>query len=193
VPAPLSKLELTFPENLGIATSGLGLASCEPALLQTFGGEACPPDSQMGSGSATVAVRFGPEVVPEQVTLGMYAAPSPDGYIHLAILASGKEPILAHIVMSAVLLPGRLQITVPPVPSLPEAANVSVVAFKATLGGALTYYERVRGRAVAYRPRGIALPERCPHGGWRLSAQLGFTDGAHSRAQTVVGCPARRH
>jgi hypothetical protein len=191
IPAPLSSLELRFPGDLGLVTSGLGLATCEPAVLQASSALSCPANSKMGAGSATVAVAFGPAVVLEKVTLGLYAAPSSDGYVHLSILAGGKEPIIAEIVMSAVLLPGRLQIAVPLVPSVPGAPDVGMVAFKATLGGALTYYERVRGRIVAYRPRGIALPDRCPHGGWKLGARLAFTGGASSHAGAVVGCPMR--
>jgi hypothetical protein len=193
VPAAVSTVELAFPSDLGLATSGLGLATCDPALVQELGAEVCPADSKMGSGEAIAAVAFGPDVVHEHVTLGLFASPSSDGYIHLAIVAEGREPISARIVMSAVLLPGRLQISVPAVPSLPGAPDVALVALSATLGGKLTYYERAHGRTIAYHPRGIALPDRCPHGGWRLSARLAFLDGTASRAGTVVACPRPRH
>jgi hypothetical protein len=189
VPAPVSQLRLSFPSNLGLATSGLGLAACEPAALQLQGATACPANSKMGVGSATVAVAFGPDIVHEHVALGVYAAPSPDGYVHLAIVAEGVEPIDARIVMSGVLLAGSLEIDVPSVPSVPGAADVAVTSISTTLGGALTYYERSRGRTIAYRPRGISLPSTCPRGGWRLAARLAFLDGTRSRAQTVVPCP----
>jgi hypothetical protein len=192
IPAAVSTVELDFPSDLGLATSGLGLATCNPALLGEVGPDACPADSKMGSGDAIAAVAFGPSVVHEHVTLGLFASPSSDGYIHLAIVAEGREPISARIVMSAVLLPGRLQISVPAVPSLPGAPDVALVALSATLGGKLTYYERAHGRTIAYRPRGIALPNRCPRGGWRLSAKLAFLDGTASRARTVVPCPRPR-
>jgi hypothetical protein len=192
VPAAVSRVELGFPSDLGLATSGLGLATCDPALLGEVGAKVCPADSKMGSGEAIAAVAFGPDVVREHVTLGLFAAPSSDGYIHLAIVADGREPISARIVMSAVLLPGRLQISVPPVPGLPGAPDVALLALTATLGGKLTYYERTHGRTIAYHPRGIALPDRCPRGGWRLSARLAFLDGTASHARTVVACPRPR-
>jgi hypothetical protein len=152
----------------------------------------CPADSKMGTGTATVAVAFGPETVEESVTVGLFAAPSSDGFVHLAIIAIGKEPITAKIVFPAVLRRGRLQITVPPIPSVPAAADVSLVALRVTLGGAITYFERVHGHNVPYRPRGVGLPSSCPRGGWRLAADLSFMDGTSSNARTAVRCPRRR-
>jgi len=192
VPAPVTQVQVAFPSDLGLATSGLGLAECDPAALEREGEAACPADSRVGSGAASVGVAFGPSLVDEHVTLGLFAAPSSDGFIHLAIVATGLEPIDARIVMAGVLLPGRLQISVPAIPSLPGAGDVAVLSLQATLGGALTYYEHAHGHTIAYRPRGIALPRHCPSGGWRLSAMLAFADGSVSRARTAVGCPHTR-
>jgi hypothetical protein len=93
--------------------------------------------------------------------------------------------------MPTVLLPGHLRISVPLVASLPEGPDVALVSVHVTLGGALTYYERVHGRLVRYRPRGIALPSRCPRAGFRFAASFAFLDGTHSSASTVVRCPGR--
>jgi hypothetical protein len=191
-PPPLSQVDFSYPANLGFATSGLGLASCEPGRLQAEGSVACPADSRMGAGSATVEVPFGPVLVEEHVGLELFAAPSSDGYLHLAILALGSEPVIATVVITGVLLEGHLQINVPVIPGLPDGPDISIKQISATLGGALTYYERVNGRRVAYRPRGIGLPDSCPHGGWRLGAKLSFQDGGRAEAGTAVACPARR-
>jgi hypothetical protein len=192
VPPPLSQIDFSYPGNLGFATSGLGLAACDPGKLQTEGGQACPANSRMGGGSATVEVTFGLEVIDEHVALELFAAPSADGYVHLAILARGKEPVEARIVITGVLLAGHLQINVPVVPGLPGAPDVAIKQIRASLGGALTYYEQVHGHLVAYRPRGIGLPDSCPRGGWRLGAKLAFRDGERSQAGAVVACPRRR-
>jgi hypothetical protein len=189
VPVPISGVEVSYPANLGLATSQLGLESCSPAVLQLEGAEACPADSKMGQGRALVEVPFGPEAVREHIVLGIFAAPSNDGYLHLAIVAEGSYPVLARIVLAGVLLPGRLQISIPPIASLPGAPYASLVSMRASIGGALTYYEDVHGRTVAYRPRGIGLPESCPRGGWRLGASFAFIDGQRSHAATVVACP----
>jgi len=188
-PTPISRVEVSYPSDLGLATSQLGLADCSPAALLLQGDEACPADSKMGQGTARVEVPFGPEVVSENVALGIFAAPSSDGYVHLAIVAEGKYPVIARIVLAGVLLVGRLRITIPPIATLPGAPYASLVSMRASLGGALTYYEDVHGRSVAYRPRGIGLPESCPRGGWRLGASFAFIDGLSSHATTVVACP----
>jgi len=191
-PPPLSEVDFSYPADLGFATSGLGLASCDPAKLQAEGRHVCPPNSKMGSGEAAVAVAFGAGVIKEGVTLELFAGPSPDGYLHLLILAEGREPVQARIVITAVLLPGHLRITVPAVAGLPGASDVALTHIRASLGGGLTYYEHSRGRTIAYRPKGIGLPDRCPRGGWRLGASLRFADGSSSSARTSVSCPSRR-
>jgi hypothetical protein len=189
---PVSKIVLRFPQSLGFATSGLGLASCVPSVLLKLGPEACPANSKMGSGKATVVVPFGPALVREKVTLQLYAAPSSDGYVHLVVYAHGKEPVIAAIVLSGVLLPGRIEIRVPAIVSIPGAPNVSLVSLQASIGGALTYFERVHGKTHSYHPRGIGLPDVCPSGGWKLGASFAFTDGRRSSAKTVVPCPGER-
>lgn len=144
----------------------------------------------MGQGTAVVEVPFGPEVVPESVALGFFAAPSTDGRLHLAIVVHGKKPVLATLVMRGVLLPGRLQITVPAIVGVAGGPDVSLVRMSASIGGALTYFEQIGGKTIPYRPRGIGLPDRCPRGGWRMAAHFAFIDGAESSATTVVPCPA---
>jgi hypothetical protein len=58
-----------------------------------------------------------------------------------------------------------------------------------TLGGHLTYYERVHGRTIAYHPAGIGLPRSCPRGGFPFGATFSFLDGQHASARTKVACP----
>jgi hypothetical protein len=189
VPAPLSGIDVFLPAELGFATSGLGVASCDPAALQALGPSACPPDSLMGSGSALVEIPFGPQVAQEHVRLLLFAGPSPDGYLHLLICATGEAPVEAQIVLTSVLLPQRLAISVPLVPGLPGGPDVSLVQMNATLGGGLTYYERIHGHVAAYHPRGIGLPPRCPRHGFPFAASFSFIDGGRASASTAVPCP----
>ena len=190
-PSALLHIQLAFPGNLGLATSGLGLAACAPQTLELVGPEACPPDSVMGHGSALVEIQIGPELVQEEVLLTLLAAPSADGYLHLVIYAEGKVPVKGQVLLTGTLLPGHLEITIPPIPSLPQSPYVSVARIRITLGGALTYYERRHGRTVAYRPPGVGLPSRCPRGGFPFGARFSFMDGTLSKAATAVACPAR--
>ena len=191
-PAPLTGVELTYPGNLGLATSGLGVAACSPEKLQALGPAGCPDNSQMGYGKAIVEIMFGPELVRETVQLALFAGPSPDGYLHVLIYARGRVPVQAAVVLSAELSSGHLGITVPPIPSLPFAPYVSVVEMHLTLGGHLTYYETVKGHRVSYQPAGVGLPTTCPRGGFRFAASFNLLDGQRVPSHAVVPCPKHR-
>lgn len=188
-PPALGRVSIAYPPNLGLATSGLGLAACPAGRLKAHGPSACPANSRMGSGTALIELPIGPALVRERVGLSLFAGPSSDGYLHLLIYASGAFPVEAAVVLSAVLLPGHLRIVVPPIPSLPEAPYVSLAELHMTVGGSLTYYETVKGRTVPYHPAGVGLPDSCPRGGFIFSASFAFLDGTHSRARTAVACP----
>lgn len=192
VPSPLIGVEFHYPSNLGIATSGLGVASCAVADVEAHGPSVCPPNSVMGRGSALVRIPVGGEVESEVAEITLIAGPSPDGVVRLIVTAVGHSPVIARVVMPSVLSAGNLQLTVPLVASLPEAPDVSVVEVRATLGGNLTYRGRRGGRTVLYRPKGIILPKSCPRGGFRFSASFQFQDGTRASARSTVACPRRR-
>jgi hypothetical protein len=191
-PALLRSVDFRYPANLGIATSGLGVASCSPTALEAHGPSVCPPDSRMGSGSALVEIPIGSDLVQETAQVALVAGPSQNGYVHILASVTGKSPVAARVVLSTQLQPGLLQIPVPPIPSLPEAPYVAVVRMHLTLGGHLTYYEPVHGKNVAYQPVGIGLPRSCPRGGFPFAAAFGFLDGGRAEARTAVACPRGR-
>jgi hypothetical protein len=191
-PAPLTGVELAYPRNLGLATSDLGVAACSPSRLEAVGPDACPPNSHIGNGNAVVEIAFGADLVKEKVQLALLAGPSPDGYLHLLVYATGKFPVEAAVILTAVLLPGHLTVTVPPIPSLPAAPYVSLTEMRLTLGGHLTYYETVKGRRVAYHPTGVGLPSTCPRGGFRFAATFLLLDGERTGSRASVACPKRR-
>lgn len=192
VPAPLSGVEMAYPRGLGLATSDLGVMACPPAQLEALGPAGCPANSRMGYGSAVVGIAFGADLVKEPVQLSLLAGPSPNGYLHLLVYASGRFPVEAALVITAELLPGHLAITVPPIPSIPAAPYVSVIEMHLTLGGHLTYYETVKGRRVAYHPVGVGLPSTCPHGGFRFAATFILLDGQRASSHAAVACPKTR-
>lgn len=199
VPPPLSEIELRYPSDLGIATSGLGIETCAAATLEASGPGGCPPDSVMGSGSALAEIAFGPEMIDESALVTILRAPTRGGRLALLLYVNGATPVEARIVLPSLLLAapapfgGLLDIGVPLVPSLPGAPPVAVVRLRATIGaGGITYYERVRGRTIAYHPRGVQLPDRCPRGGFPFAARLRFADGSAAGARAAVPCPRRR-
>ncbi|HEX5852598.1 MAG TPA: hypothetical protein VFY36_05855 [Solirubrobacteraceae bacterium] len=196
VPSPVVGIALRYPNDLGIGLSGLGLETCRQATLEAIGMRACPPDSLMGDGSATVEIQIGPEIVHETAKLAIVRAPVKNGRFALIFYADGTTPVEAQLSLPAFLLEaahpfgGKVDIQLPLVPSLPESPDVALVHLHALIGPAhLTYYEHVHGRRVAYRPRGIQLPKSCPRGGFPFAATFAFSDGTRSTARTRVSCP----
>jgi hypothetical protein len=191
-PALLTGIDFRYPANLGIVTSGLGVASCPEAALEAHGPSVCPPDSRMGSGNALVEIPIGSDVVRETTQVALLAGPSDNGYVHILASVTGESPVAARVILSTQLQPGLLQIPVPPIPSLPEAPYVAVIRMHFTIGGQLVYYERIHGHSVAYHPVGIGLPRSCPRGGFPFAAGFSFLDGEQAQAQTAVACPTGR-
>ncbi|MGA2162863.1 MAG: hypothetical protein ABSH36_00160 [Solirubrobacteraceae bacterium] len=196
VPSPLTGLDLYYPANLGIGTSGLGLETCSAAVLEADGPEGCPSQSQMGYGKGLVEVPFGPEVLSESAQTSIFMAQIQEGHIGLLFFAEGHSPVSAQIVFHGLVLPasgpfgGDLDTTIPLVPTLPGAPNAALVQLRSTIGPLhLTYFEHSRGKYRPYHPRGIVLPLTCPRGGFRFSASFSFEDGSHAGAHTSVPCP----
>jgi hypothetical protein len=196
VPSPVIAIALRYPNDLGIELSGLGLDTCRQSTLDAFGLGACPPNSRMGSGAATVEIPVGPEIVRETAGVTIVRAPVKNGRFALIFYADGTSPVLAQLSLPALLLQaaspfgGKVDIHLPLVPSLPESPNIALVHLRSTIGPAhLTYYDRVHGRRIAYRPRGIQLPKSCPRGGFPFAATFAFFNGRRSTARTTVPCP----
>jgi hypothetical protein len=197
IPAPLTGVNLRYPENLGVATSGLGLATCSVARVEAFGPNHCPADSVMGSGSAIAEFPIGPKIARESASVSIFRAPDENGQIALLLYVTAMNPVGVQIALPSLLLPaaapfgGSVQIGVPLVPSFPDSAYVAVVQLTATLGPlGITYYERLQGRTIAYHPRGLLLPDSCPRGGFPFAAALSFADGSTASARTAVPCPS---
>jgi len=205
VPSALTEVEVRYPQNLGFALSGLGLAVCSPSTLEAAGTSGCPANSIMGLGDALAELRFGPQLVTENASISIARAPDQEGHIALLLYASGPSPVNTQILSPAQLLPtsppfgGRLNMELPIVPSVPGAPDVAIVSLHVTLGPqGLTYYEQTKGNTLAYTPKGILLPTTCPHGGFPFAATFSFLDGSHPDTRAAVPCPdprrrARRH
>jgi hypothetical protein len=198
-PAPLTSIELRMPAGMNYTTTTLGLAICQPQALLAKGIGGCPPNSRLGVGDAFVEVPFGTGSGHELPEVQAVAGPSHNGNLVVLFYANGKTPVSAQLVFTGEVLPdsgifgSRLAAVVPPIPSVPDGPNVSVISVKATIGPAhLTYYRRVHGRRVPFHPLGIGVPEHCPHGGFPFSASFTFEDGSSASASTTVSCP-RRH
>lgn len=199
-PPPLTALDLRMPAGMNYTTTTLGLSICQPASLLASGLAGCPPNSRLGYGSALVEVPFGVGAGHEIPEVQAVAGPSSGGNLVVLFYANGLFPVSAQLTFAGEVLPdtgrfgSQLQTNVPLVTSVPGGPDVSIVNVQSTIGPAhLTYYKHVHGRRVAFHPRGVAVPERCPRGGFPFAASFTFQDGSATTASTTVPCPPPRH
>lgn len=195
VPPPLTQIELRYPNNLGIALSRLGIAECTAQTLEASGPRGCPADSVMGYGVVYTGIVLGNSTVTENAPITIFRAVNSE---HLALLfyAEGTHPVVTDIVFPGLLLSaaepfgGKVSIGVPLVETLPGAPYVSVIHLHATIGPReVTYYEKVGGITLAYKPAGILLPPSCPASGFPFAAVFTFSNGSRTRARTDASCP----
>jgi hypothetical protein len=201
-PPPLTAVDLHMPAGMNYTTTTLGLATCQPQVLVEHGLAGCPANARLGSGNAVVEVPFGTGSGHELPEIQAVMGPPNKGNMVVLFYANGQTPVFAQLVFKGEVLPAsgifgsELATTVPPIPSVPNGPDVSVINVTATIGpGHLTYYKYVHGRRVPFHPLGIAVPERCPHGGFPFSASFSFQDGSSASAATTVPCPppSRHH
>jgi hypothetical protein len=199
-PPPLTAVDLKMPAGMNYTTTTLGLAICQPSALAAKGLAGCPANSRLGYGSADVEVPFGVGAGHEIPEVQALSGPSPNGNLVVLFYANGLYPVYAQLAFSGEVLPAsgafgsQLATTVPLITSVPGGPDVSVLSVTSTIGPShLTYYKHVHGRLVSFHPRGVAVPERCPSGGFPFAADFTFLDGSHTSAQTTVRCPPARH
>jgi hypothetical protein len=198
-PPPLTRMALRMPARMNYTATTLGLSLCNPAALLAEGIRGCPANSRLGHGSALVEVPFGTGAGHEIPEIQAVAGPSSTGNLTVLFYANGLYPVDAQLAFSGEVLPdsgqygSQLAATIPLVTSVPGGPDVSVVTVTTTIGPSdLTYYRRSHGHLVSFHPRGIAVPERCPHGGFPFAANFSFQDGTSTAATTTVPCPSRR-
>jgi hypothetical protein len=198
---PLTNVSLLLPNEMGLATSGLGLENCLRSRLEERGPEGCPSDALMGRGTATAEIPVGGEPVVESAQVEVFSARVQDGRLALMVYANAGSPVSAQLVFPATVVPAAspygegIDTTVPLVPTLPGAPDVAVTRFQMALGATATgpdrfvYYRSAHGRRVPYSPRGLILPPSCPVRGFPFAAEFTFEDGTVTTARTSVPCP----
>jgi hypothetical protein len=203
LPSPLTHVALRMPAGMNYLTTTLGFAICKPQNLIAKGLSGCSPNSRLGFGSAFVEVPFGTGSGREIPDIQALMGPPHNGNIVVLFYADGRAPVYAQLVFQGELLPGEggfggdLDTTIPLIPSVPNGPPVSIIKVQSTIGPKnLLYEKRVHGRVVHYHPQGVAIPEKCPRGGFRFTANFAFQDGTAATATSTVPCPTgrrRRH
>ncbi len=136
------------------------------------------------------------ERVDEQALTAIYFAPFQNGEIALLFFLDAYSPLFAERSLTASLqsapapFGGALAINVPAIESFPEGPDVALVKLRSTIGPlGITYYERIHGHYVPYKPSGIMLPLHCPEGGFPFAARFTFANGHRLTAKRKVRCP----
>ena len=198
VPSPVVGVDIYLPAGIGLATSTLGLAVCQPARLLELGLKGCPANSRVGFGRALGELETKGEVVHEAATVQTVLGPNRNHHEQVLFYVECEEPVSSELIFSGELLPSSsrkfsssLNTSVPLVPTWPEGPYVSVTSFSSTLGPrGLTYLRHVGAGYVPFHPKGISVPSHCPAGGFPFLATLNFLDGSHVTASHVVPCPS---
>jgi hypothetical protein len=201
--SPLTNVSVLLPAEMGLATSGLGLENCRLNTLEERSAYGCPADSLMGRGTATAEIPIGGETIAESAQISVFSAPVREGRLALWVFADAHSPVNAEPVFPAAVAPApppygeTIDATIPLIPTLPGLPDVAVTRFHMALGTTahgpdhFVYYKSVRGRRVAYAPRGLILPPFCPHGGFPFETRFTFQDDTVATARTTVPCPRR--
>lgn len=197
-PAPLVSLALRLPPNMGIATTTLGQANCEPFLLVGGGLRGCSANARIGGGDATAVVPVGGVAVREKASLSALMGPAVQDRLEVLFYVEALSPVFAQLVLPGVVEEDeppygeKLYTSVPLVQAWPDGPDLALETFASTIGPLhLTYHRRVGGRTLSYHPTGIRLPRTCPRGGFPFGALLSFRDATRTTAVYHVPCPSR--
>lgn len=192
--SPVAAIHLLYPSSLGVATSGLGVATCRRAELEAHGLAACSPNSVMGRGSVLVQARPFTSIR-EAAQITVLAGPPQHGHFALLFYADGESPAGVQLVDAGAIAPagspfgGDLFVeNLEVIPGI-EGITVALMQMRFTLGPRdLIYYEASR-RKRPYRPEGIILPNTCPRRGFSFQADLTLEDHSRITATTTAPCP----
>jgi hypothetical protein len=184
VPSPLVRTVLKFPAGLSLDIPNL--RSCSPARLQTRGVRGCPAQSRIGGGHAIVEAYLGSQLTVESVTLWAFLGPLRNLQGTVEIFGEGYAPLGEQMVLSANGLSEPapygegLELSLPPISTVPPGSNASVVTFTLAIGASA--HRNVNANTVL-------VPSRCPAGGFPFAAEFSYVDGSSGHALATVPCP----
>ncbi len=195
-PPPLVGMDLKMPAGMNYVNTTLGLAICNKGRLLEDGAASCPVNSRLGSGKAYVEVPFGKGAGHELPSITAFMGSPRHENMVILFYVDGRTPVYGQYIFEGEVQPqsgvfgSQLSSSIPEVKSVPGGPNVSIVRAEAKIGPEhLLYNRRVHGKLQHFRPRGIAVPEKCPKGGFPFAATFLFQDGSQAQATSVVPCP----
>jgi hypothetical protein len=185
VPSPVRSAILDLPAGLTLDMPVL--SSCSAAMLLAHGAAGCPAQSEIGSGHAVVLASLGAAPFAERVTLSAFLGPPRNLQPTFEILGQGDKPLSVKMVLPATALPGRapygedLAMSIPPIPTVPNEPDASVVSFSLTIGAGAQHRTK--------RSATVTVPSHCPRGGLPFAAAFTYADGSRDNAIATIPCP----
>jgi hypothetical protein len=184
VPAPVRKSVVRFPAGLRLEVPHL--RACAPARLLSHGASGCSAQSLLGRGEALAEAREGSVLVKEHISLWAFLGAPRDGWATVEVLGQGYTPQQRRLVVTGTMRADSapygeaLVIPFPPIPTLPQESNASLVSFSLTIG-AVGHH---RGRAA----NSVIVPASCPVGGLPFGAEFTYANGSSGSAAAAVPC-----
>jgi hypothetical protein len=185
VPSPVRQSVLRFPAGMSLDIPSL--RACTVARLHAHGPKGCPAQSEIGSGHALAETHTGSQITTEEVELHAFLGPPDNLQPTFEILAQGYTPLDEQVMFTGKVLTAgapygeELEMSIPPVPSLPLEPYASIVMFSLTVG---------TGRRHGTHPQStVSVPRRCPAGGFPFAAEFTYADGSVGGALATEACP----
>jgi hypothetical protein len=170
-PSPIRHLEITGPSGVAINTATVPRCDASDQQIQAQGPSACPPDSQVGTGTLTAVTGFGAPIDPFTGSVTIFN----DGQGWIEVVQdqqSGATIADDRIRADGSTLTGNPPATPGGPPDGQTAVRTIDFAFPASTGYFVT-------------------PPDCPRGGaWTWTAVFTFADGSTQRVQSVSPCQA---
>lgn len=201
MPSPVTAVNVSLPAGMGLGLTTLGEAVCPQFVLENRGVNGCPTNALMGRGVATVEIPIGTEILHDAAIIDIFMSTPINEHTTMVFYAESRTPVFADVVFHGELLPDPgsesafFDTLIPLVPTLPGGPDAAVVNMESTLGPEhITYYTHTHGKRMSYHPIGMAVPTRCPRGGYPFAATITFADGSVTTSKSSVPCsPNSKH
>jgi hypothetical protein len=189
VPSAVRSSVLQLPAGLALEIPLL--RSCSRTTLLRDGAGACPRPSEIGHGQALAEVLAGSLYISEHVDLRVFLGVPDETGPTFEILARGYTPLDERMVFTGHVLPDnppygeKLELTIPPIATLPYEPAASIVSLSLTIG--------THERPVPPGANSVLVPPSCPSGGFPFAAEFTYADGTSGNTSASAPCPSPLH
>lgn len=190
VPAPGTNAVVHLPRGMKVNIKGF--TRCNGNLKNPPDGSACPAKSQIGHGSAVVLAQLGSTSLVEPTAVSVYGGAKQHGHDTLILYAVGTTPVSTQITLVGELIPGskspysyKLNVPIPPIPTVPGGPNASIGDFHVFVGATV----KVHGKKLSV----ITAPNKkdCVRGALHWGYDGTYQGSAPYSSATTSPCPKK--